>query len=204
MTAPPEPRIRTAGKRAARFLRHHPATAGPDAVESNGSGSDGRPAAGSDALTTAQMCRVGWIDLRSVGKIAFGFYLAALVVFLVAVVVLWMVAAAVGVVGSVERFVQDLGFEGFRLLSGTLLLAAVLLGLAAVVILTVATVVAASFYNAFARAVGGLEVLVSSSDVPSRPPAVTPGAAPNGKYGNGSSRNGSRNGSRAGGTIIGH
>src|SRR5688572_16229211 len=140
MTAPTEPRFRTAGQRAARFLRHHPDGARRNPEESragsNGrgdSGPDGQPDADgrASALSSARVCQVGWVDLYSVAKIALGFYIATLVSFLVAMVMLWTVAAAVGVVGSVERFAQDLGFEGFRLLSGTLLLAVTLLGLAA-------------------------------------------------------------------------
>lgn len=122
--------------------------------------------------------RVRDLGLTSVAKVSACFYLCGFVVILVAATVLWMVATAVGVVGEIESFMDDLGFEGFHFISGTLLWAALLIGFALTAILTVITVVAAALYNLFADLVGGFEVtltpVVEEPDEPDDEPVATP------------------------------
>ena len=101
----------------------------------------------------------------SVARVSVCLYLCAATALLVAAAALWAVASAFGVVGEVEGFMDDLGFEGFQFISGTLFRAGVLIGLAAVAILTVVTVLAAALYNLFSDLVGGVEItLVDAGD----------------------------------------
>jgi len=98
------------------------------------------------------------VALGSVARVSVLFHLCGLVAFLVAAMVLWIVASAFGVVGEVEGFMDDLGFEGFEFVSGTLLWAGLLIGLAVTAILVVLTVFAAALYNLFADLAGGIEI----------------------------------------------
>ncbi len=101
------------------------------------------------------------VDLWSVLKVSICFYLCALIVMLVASVMLWWIASAAGVIGSVESFIGELvSNKDFRLLSWQVLRAATLIGLVGVCILTVVTVLAAAFYNLFSELLGGVEVTV--------------------------------------------
>ena len=101
------------------------------------------------------------VDLWSVLKVSICFYLCALIVMLVASVMLWWIASAAGVVGSIEKFIGDLvQNKDFRFLSWQVLRAATLIGLVIVCILTVLTVLAAAFYNLFSELLGGVEVTV--------------------------------------------
>ena len=65
----------------------------------------------------------------SVLKLSLLFYLCVCVVLLVASVILWAGASASGVVGNVEGFFQDAGFEGFEFAAGQLLRAFAIGGL---------------------------------------------------------------------------
>ncbi|HUF83131.1 MAG TPA: DUF3566 domain-containing protein [Acidimicrobiia bacterium] len=124
-----------------------------------------------DGVAAVERRRVQDLKLTSVARVSACFYLCGLVVAMVAAVVLWMVASVVGVVAELESFIDDLGFEGFQFLSGTLLWAGLLIGLAVTVILTVLTVVAAALYNLFADLVGGLEITLAPVVV-DEPPAT--------------------------------
>jgi len=101
------------------------------------------------------------VDLWSVLKVSICFYLCSLIVLLAAGVMLWWIASAAGVVGSVESFIGELvDNKDFRFLSWAVLRAATLIGLVIVCILTVLTVLAAAFYNLFSELLGGVEVTV--------------------------------------------
>jgi hypothetical protein len=101
------------------------------------------------------------IDIWSVLKIALCFYLCALIVVLVAGVVLWWIASAVGAIHNVEKFIGDLLEDNnFHFLSWEVLRGATLIGLVIVCVLVVITVLAAAFYNLFSELIGGLEVTV--------------------------------------------
>ena len=101
------------------------------------------------------------IDIWSVLKIALCFYLCALIVVLVAGVVLWWIASAVGAVHNVEKFIGQLvSDKHFHFLSWEVLRGATLIGLVIVCVLVVITVLAAAFYNLFSELIGGLEVTV--------------------------------------------
>ena len=101
------------------------------------------------------------IDVWSVLKISLCFYMCALIVVLLAGVVLWWIASAVGAIHNVEKFVGDLVSDNkFHFLSWEVLRGATLIGLVIVCVLVVITVLAAAFYNLFSELIGGLEITV--------------------------------------------
>ena len=105
------------------------------------------------------------VDLWSVLKIAVCFYICGMAVTMVALVSLWLIADAAGVIHSVEDFFGDLlqtkdfTFLDAEILRGALLVAAVL-----VVLQIVITVIAAAFYNVFAELFGGVEITISEDE----------------------------------------
>jgi hypothetical protein len=101
------------------------------------------------------------VDLWSVLKLAICFYLCALIVLICAGVMLWWIASAAGVIDNVEEFIGDLvNNADFQFLSWQVLRTSTLVGLVIVCILTVMTVLAATFYNLFSELIGGVEVTV--------------------------------------------
>ena len=101
------------------------------------------------------------IDVWSVLKISLCFYMSALIVVLLAGVVLWWIASAVGAIHNVEDFVGNIVDDpNFHFLSFEVLRGATLIGLVIVCVLVVMTVLAAAFYNLFSELTGGLEVMV--------------------------------------------
>jgi hypothetical protein len=105
------------------------------------------------------------VDLWSVLKISVCFYICGMAVTMVALVSLWLIADAAGVIHSVEKFMGDLlqtknfSFLDAAILRGTLLVAAVV-----VVLQIVITVIAAAFYNVFAELFGGIEITISEDE----------------------------------------
>ncbi len=108
-------------------------------------------------------------DLWSVTKMALCFYASAMGVVVVALIALWVVADSAGVISSVEKFVGDLfSSKDFTFVSGQVLRGAVLICVVLVALLTVITIVGASFYNIFAELFGGVEVVIREDDQPVR------------------------------------
>ena len=105
------------------------------------------------------------VDLWSVLKMSICFYICSMAVTMVALVALWTIADAAGVVHSVEKFFGDLlqtkdfTFLSKEILRGTLLVAAVFVVLAVVI-----TVIAAAFYNMFAELFGGIELTITEDE----------------------------------------
>jgi Transmembrane domain of unknown function (DUF3566) len=128
------------------------------------------------------------VRLGSVARVSLFFYLCGLVAFMTAAVVLWIVAAAFGVVGEIEGFMDDLGFEGFEFASGTLLWASVLIGLAVTAILVVLTVFAAAVYNLFADFAGGIEITLEAPPSERQERAASDGDGTRAHDGNGARR----------------
>ena len=81
-----------------------------------------------------------------------------LAVILVAGVLLWAGAEAVGVVGNIENFMVDIGFEDFTFVPGKLLSGVALGGLVIVVAGTCANVLLAALFNLMSDVVGGLRL----------------------------------------------
>lgn len=110
------------------------------------------------ARVRSSRCEVQRVRVWSVLRVALCFYLAALAVTLVALVVLWAVADAAGVIGNVERFMGDLlSASNYRLLPAQLFQGVLLVGLVLVALMTLLSVLAAALYNLFADWVGGVE-----------------------------------------------
>jgi Transmembrane domain of unknown function (DUF3566) len=105
------------------------------------------------------------IDLWSVLKVSLCFYLAALALFVVAGVVLWLIADAFGAIGNIESFMgKILSSKNYHLVSLEILEGSVLVGLVLVALMTLLTVLGAALYNFFADIVGGVEVRFVESD----------------------------------------
>ncbi len=105
------------------------------------------------------------VDLWTVLKLSLCFYLSAMFVTLVAIVALWVIAEAAGIISSIEKFFGDLlSANDFKFLSGEVLRGAILIALVVVALQVVITVIAASFYNIFAELFGGLEITVKEED----------------------------------------
>ena len=105
------------------------------------------------------------VDLWSVLKVSVCFYMASMAVMLVALVTLWVIGDAAGVVGSVEKFLGDLlQTKDFTFLSREILQGAVLVGAVFAVLMIVMTVIAAAFYNLFAEILGGIEITITEDE----------------------------------------
>jgi hypothetical protein len=105
------------------------------------------------------------VDLWSVLKIAVCFYICGMAVTMVALVALWLIADAAGVIHSVEKFMGDLlQTKNFSFLDGEILRGALLVSAVLVVLQIVITVIAAAFYNVFAELFGGVEITISEDE----------------------------------------
>jgi hypothetical protein len=101
------------------------------------------------------------VEPWSVFKLSLVFYLCVCLVLLVAGVMLWLGASASGVVGNIEGFFQDAGFEGFTFSSGVLLRGFALGGLVLVVAGTIANLLLAMLFNLMSDVVGGIRVTLT-------------------------------------------
>jgi hypothetical protein len=109
------------------------------------------------------------VDLWSVLKISLCFYLCEMVVFVVALVSLWLIADSFGIIGHVEKFIGDLvSSKDFHFISAGMFRGVALVALVLVALQVVATVIAAAFYNLFAELFGGIEVTVVMEDIPAK------------------------------------
>ena len=108
------------------------------------------------------------LDIWTVLKLSLVYYLALFVVLLVAGMLLWAGATAVGVVGNIESFMVDIGFEDFRFIPSELLGGFALAGLVLVVAGTFANVLLTALFNLMSDVVGGVK-LTLQEDVEAGP-----------------------------------
>jgi hypothetical protein len=109
------------------------------------------------------------LDAWTVLKLSLVYYLALFVVILVAGALLWAGASAAGVVGNIENFMVDIGFEDFKFEPGQLLSGVALGGLVLVVAGTFANVLMTALFNLMSDVVGGLRLtLQEDPDQPRR------------------------------------
>ena len=101
------------------------------------------------------------VDPWSVLKLSLVFYFCVCLVLLVASVVLWAGASASGVVGNVEGFFRDAGFDGFEFAPAQLLKAFAIGGLILVLAGTLANMLLAALFNLMSDVVGGLKVTLA-------------------------------------------
>ncbi len=142
-------------------------TASARPVESRPQVEAPRPAAVAPAPEVQRRYRqtIHRVDLWSVLKISVCFYICGMAVTMVALVALWAIADAAGVIHSVEKFFGDLlQTENFTFLDGEILRGALLVSAVLVVLQIVITVIAAAFYNVFAELFGGIELTISEDE----------------------------------------
>ena len=105
------------------------------------------------------------VDLWSVLKVSVCFYICSMAVVMVALVALWVIGDAAGVISNVEQFLGDLlQTNDFTFLDGEILRGALLVAAVLVVLLIVITVIGAAFYNLFAEIFGGVEVTITEDE----------------------------------------
>jgi hypothetical protein len=110
---------------------------------------------------TARTVQLRRVDPWAVGKLSLVFYLCVSAVLLVAAALLWIGAAATGVLGNVEGFLRDAGFDGFRFRPLQVFRAATVLGLVLTLAGSLANVLLAQLYNLLGELVGGLRVTLT-------------------------------------------
>ena len=105
------------------------------------------------------------VDLWSVLKVSVCFYICSMAVIMVALVALWVIGDAAGVIHNVENFLGDLlQTKDFTFLDGEILRGALLVSAVIVVLLIVVTVIAAAFYNLFSEIFGGVELTITEDE----------------------------------------
>jgi drug/metabolite transporter (DMT)-like permease len=108
------------------------------------------------------------VEPWSVLKLSLVFYLCVCAVLLVAATLLWIGASITGVVGNVESFFRDAGFDGFRFSPPQMLRAVVLIGLILVVTGTLANLLLAKLFNVLSDTVGGIRITLAEDVAPQR------------------------------------
>lgn len=116
-----------------------------------------RTVTGPSSPTTTRR-RVRHVDIWSVFKLSLLFFFVCGIVWLVAVLIVWNVINAFGWVSQLESFTGKLVGGSFRLDSGTLLRAALIIDLVAVVGFTIGATLLAVLYNLISDVVGGVTV----------------------------------------------
>jgi hypothetical protein len=163
LEAEPEPRE----SRVAEPTRPAPTAVprpGPSPAAAAASAAAARPVAQPEP-TRRYRQTIHRVDLWSVLKIAVCFYICGMAVTMVALVALWLIADAAGVIHSVEKFFGDLlQTKDFTFLDGEILRGALLVSAVLVVLQIVITVIAAAFYNVFAELFGGVEITISEDE----------------------------------------
>jgi hypothetical protein len=169
LEAEPEPRVAEPEPRVAEPTRPTPTPRpGPSPAAAAASAAAASPSAG--RVPQPEQSRryrqtIHRVDLWSVLKIAVCFYICGMAVTMVALVALWLIADAAGVIHSVEKFFGDLlQTKDFTFLDGEILRGALLVSAVLVVLQIVITVIAAAFYNVFAELFGGVEITISEDE----------------------------------------
>ena len=98
-------------------------------------------------------------------KISLCFYLAAVVLVVIAGVVLWAIADAGGAIHNIEKFMgKILSSKNYHLVASQILEGSILVGLVLSALMTIISVVGAALYNLFSELVGGFEVTLVETD----------------------------------------
>jgi hypothetical protein len=112
-----------------------------------------------DGFAVTRDSSVTHVHLLSLAKVALVFWTCVAALAAGVFVVAYLVLTGAGAIDRAESFVADMtGLEDFRVVSGTVLAGVVLLLVVLDVVAVTLTVLAAAFYNALARLVGGVEV----------------------------------------------
>lgn len=96
-------------------------------------------------------------------KFSFAYSLAGLVVLLVAVIALYSIVDAMGVIDSIRNFLHSIGADGLTnwLSFGRVMLVALVVGSVNVVLFTAFATLTAFVYNVCTDLVGGIEVTLA-------------------------------------------
>jgi len=101
------------------------------------------------------------IDPWSLFRFIFVLYACALMVFMAAVVALWIVASSAGAIPSIEHFITQLfALKKFTFKPRQLFFGTLGIGVVGVIAATMFTVIAAVLYNLISDVVGGIELTV--------------------------------------------
>jgi hypothetical protein len=107
------------------------------------------------------------IDVWTVLKMSFLFYLCVFLVFMIAGVVLWNIASAFNVIHSVEKFIRSIfDLQKFTFRPMVVLQSSALGGGVLVLLATGANVLAALLYNLISDVVGGVQFIVLEETAP--------------------------------------
>jgi hypothetical protein len=104
------------------------------------------------------------VDPLSLAKLALVFNLCFLVMTLVAGVIIWTVASASGSIDNIESFVEDIGFEDFRLQGGQLLQGFAIGGLVLALAGTFFAFIMGVLFNLLSDLVGGIRITMVEPD----------------------------------------
>lgn len=104
------------------------------------------------------------IDPWSVLKFSVAFYLSVMAVCVLATVLLFYAAEAAGIVGTIEEFIQGVGWPDFRIRPIQVFRAVVVIGVFMMITWTAVSVFVAFLYNLISDLVGGIEVTMSERD----------------------------------------
>ena len=110
------------------------------------------------------------VDVRSVLRFSLLFYACLFVVFLVAGILLWLVASVTGVIDNIETFIEELfALESFHFVATQILQGVVFGGIVMVLLGTGLSLLMAVLYNLISDVVGGVEVSVVDDEGGRRP-----------------------------------
>jgi hypothetical protein len=105
------------------------------------------------------------VDIRSVVRVSLVMYACVLLVFVVAWLILWTVAAVIGVTGNVEDFIAKLfALDSFSFSVIAQGIAIVIGGSVLIGLGTGANALAATFYNLIVEVQGGIQIDVEVDD----------------------------------------
>lgn len=103
-------------------------------------------------------------DPWSVLKLSAIFYVALMLVGMIASTVLYYVARSVGIIENIENFIRGVGWPDFRLGAFEVLRVVFVLGAVQAILWTGLNLVVAVLYNLVADVVGGIEITMSERD----------------------------------------
>ena len=107
------------------------------------------------------------IDVWTVLKMSFLFYICVFLVFFIAGIVLWNIAQAFNVVGNVEKFIRSvLDLQQFTFQANVLFESSLAGGLILVLLGTGTNVLVAIIYNLISDVVGGVQIIVLEETTP--------------------------------------
>jgi len=106
------------------------------------------------------------VDIGSVVKVSLAFYIVVLFVFVIAGLLLWVAADALGTLHSIDKSIRILfALKSFTLHPSSVAMYAAAAAVVVAVAGTLANVIMALIYNLIADAVGGIRVRLDHTDL---------------------------------------